>query len=80
MEEENVTVTIGEGVAVIRRKGQSRPVVANILGIEHDESGRPKTVWLDRLVHRYHESRFIGWSVFGALSSVLTVREEANLR
>lgn len=66
-----VHVTIGDGTAVFRRNGQTNPVVAGILGVEKDEKGEIKKVFLDRLVHRHYETAFIGWNVSGAVSSVL---------
>lgn len=66
-----VNVTLGEGVVVLNRSGQSRPVVATVLGVEKDDQGEVKTLWLDRLVHRTHEFAFEGWEVSGAVSSVL---------
>lgn len=68
---EQITVTIGDGVVVIRRSGVSRASVANILGMEHDSQCEIKTLWLDRLIHGPNESGFIGWRVSGAVSSVL---------
>lgn len=65
-------VTFGDGVAVIRRKGVSRPVVAGILGAESDIATRTSRVWLDRLAHGPKDLCFGGWSVSGAVSTVLT--------
>lgn len=67
----DVTVEVGEGVVVLRRKGNSRPVVANILGFDLDGEDRPIRLVLDRLVHRAHETEFVGWVVSGAYVSVL---------
>lgn len=67
-----VTVALGEGVAVLRRSGQSKRIVANVLGVERSESGEVQKVWLDRLVHRTFESEFENWSVSGAVSTVMT--------
>lgn len=71
-----VAVEIGEGVAVIRRKGTSRPTVAKMLKCEPPPSssgGNDSIVRmvLDRLVHRPHETDFNGWRVSGAYVSVL---------
>lgn len=67
----DVSVDIGDGVAVIRRKGVSRPIVASILGSEFDGEGQPTRVVLDRVVHKPHEQSFLGWHVCGAFVSVL---------
>lgn len=67
----DVIVEIGDGVAVIRRKGISRPIVANILKCEHDKNEAIKYMILDRLVHHPHETNFSGWHVTGAFVSVL---------
>lgn len=63
------TVTIGDGVVTIARSGQSKVVIANILGttIEHDND----CWYLDRLIHAPHESELGPYNVRGAISSVL---------
>lgn len=65
-----VTVTLGEGVVVMKKAGQSRPIIANILGDERDVNGNTTKVWLDRFVHRPNWE-FVGWHVSGAVSTVL---------
>ena len=67
----DVTVTLGDGVAVLHRSGQSKRIVANVLGVERADSGEIQKVWLDRLVHRTFESEFADWHVSGAVSTVL---------
>lgn len=64
---ERVTVSLGEGVAVFRRNIQSRPIVANILGVEKDAIGEISVVYLDRVVHKPKETSFEGWHVSGAI-------------
>ena len=59
----------------LRRSGQSTPVTANILGMDLDGEGKPLRLWLDRLVHHGKPSAFIGWSVSGAVASVLVRKE-----
>lgn len=71
-EKSMVSVTLGENTAVIRRAGQSHPVLAGILGVKKQRDGEIKTVWLDRLVHRIGETDFEGWRVSGAVSTILT--------
>jgi hypothetical protein len=70
--EKGVQVALGDGVAVIRREGRSRATVATILGCESGADGEVTRVYLDRLVHRPHESVFAEWAVSGAVSSILT--------
>ena len=69
--ESRVTVTVGDGVVTLRRDGQSSPITANILGMDRDSEGNPVRIWLDRIVHRSKPSSYIGWSVSGAVASVL---------
>lgn len=68
----DVHVQLGDGVATIRREGQSRLVVANILGTEANKAGVVQEVYLDRLVHRPGEEQFLGWSARGAISTILS--------
>lgn len=68
---DNAEVTLGEGVVVIRRKGVSAPVIANILGMDRDDAGEPARIYLDRLVHSPAEDTLGGWSVSGAISTIL---------
>jgi hypothetical protein len=63
-----LTVTIGEGVATIRREGSSVLLTAGILGRE-SENGRDR-VYLDRMVHRPGES-CVGWELHGSYSTIL---------
>lgn len=67
----DATVEIGEGVVVIKRKGTSRPSVANVLKAEVNEDGHVTRLVLDRLVHRPHETDFCDWHVSGAFVTVL---------
>jgi len=65
------SVSIGDGVAVVHRKGISAPIVAQILGADLDGEGKPCRYYLDRLVHRPGE-HFLGeFTVSGAVSSIL---------
>jgi hypothetical protein len=63
------TITIGEGVLTIARSGQSKVVVANILGVTTEENNR--CWYLDRLVHAPHETELGDYQVSGAISSKL---------
>lgn len=66
-----VTVEIGEGVVVVRRRGVSRPTVANILDLRAPGEDGPGRIVLDRLVHKPHETCLADWNVSGAYVSVL---------
>jgi len=68
----DATVTLGVGVVTIKRTASSSPVVANILGMDCDETGNPVKLWLDRLVHGAHESWLGEWQVSGAILSVFS--------
>lgn len=70
-EQKRVDVSLGDGVVVLKREGQSDAVIAGVLGVDRDESGEIETIWLDRLVHKVGEDTFVGWSVSGAVSTVL---------
>lgn len=65
-------VLLGDGIVTVRRKGVSKPAVANILGTELDASGRTAKIWLDRIVHRAKEDVLGEWTVSGVISTVLS--------
>ncbi|MBB4517435.1 hypothetical protein [Paraburkholderia fungorum] len=65
------TVSVGSDSVVIRRSGQSSPVIAGILGQFTDDKGDVTRVVLDRVVHRLKESEFEGWRVCGAVVTEL---------
>lgn len=67
---EKVRVSLSEGCATLRQKGQSDVIVAKVLGTNNDGGGQPETIWLDRLVHRAGVE-FDGWQATGAVSTVL---------
>lgn len=67
----DANVHIGDGVVVVKRKGSSLPVVANVLGMQPTEGGQ--RVFLDRLVHRTYERELGGFPVSGAISSIFVV-------
>lgn len=61
------TLTMGEGLIVIRKQGRL-PVTATILGEEHDRPEKGlKTIWLDRVVHAMGEDSIGGCPVAGAM-------------
>lgn len=65
------SVHLGEGIVVVRRKGSSSPGIANVLGAVSDESGT--SLYLDRLIHKPYENELGGYTVRGAISSILIV-------
>jgi hypothetical protein len=67
-----MTVTLGDGSAVIRRNDSSAAVVvADVLGREIH--GDRETVYLDRLVHDDRQN-WGDWIASGAVSTILTRR------
>ena len=71
------TISFGENCVVLTRAGQSRKVIANVLGVQVlPQSGGLKRVWLDRLIHRRDEREAKegerSWTLEGAISTVLT--------
>jgi hypothetical protein len=71
METTEANVHLGEGIVVVRRKGSSSPAIANVLGSVQTETGTQ--LYLDRLIHKPHESELGGYSVRGAISSIVVV-------
>lgn len=69
MKTTEATVHVGDGVVVVRREGSSGSAVANILGSE-DKSGI-RFIYLDRLVHMPFENELGGYSVSGAISTII---------
>ncbi|WP_029050166.1 hypothetical protein [Cupriavidus sp. amp6] len=63
------TVTLGEGVATIKRRGTRGTIVANVLGTVEAEG--VQVICLDRLVHGIFESEMGGWQVSGAVTTLL---------
>lgn len=71
MKLDNATVELSDLHVVIRRQGVSRPIVANVLGVDRDDAGEPRCIYLDRLVHAPEEDTLGGWNVSGAISTVM---------
>jgi len=69
--EDMATVTIGDGVATISRRGRTEAIVARILGTERDPQSGTETVWLDRLVHYLKETQMQEWTCSGAITTIL---------
>ena len=67
---ENIDVTLGDGIATLRRGRSSQVTVARILAIEYE--GDQERIHLDRLVHPPEASGFRDWSVSGAFATVLS--------
>ncbi|RQN37238.1 hypothetical protein SAMN05216550_12386 [Paraburkholderia tropica] len=65
-----VTVLVGDGVVTVKREGSSAATVAAILGRVEREG--TEVLCLDRLVHESHENTFSGWSVSGAVTTLLS--------
>jgi hypothetical protein len=65
-----VSVTLGEGVVVVRRDGSQAAVVAGVLGTDQDANGEVKVAWLDRVIHRPSDE-FDGWKATGAVVTEL---------
>lgn len=68
--ERRVTVAIGDGVVTIKRDGSSTATVAGVLG--KVTKGGAEVVCLDRLVHQPYETEFVGWTVSGAVTTLLS--------
>ena len=66
----DVTIEIGDGVVVIRRKGVSRPTVAILLEHKNLPNGSQRLI-LDRVVHKPGETILDGWGVEGAFVTVM---------
>jgi len=58
------------------RKGRSSVILAMALGFEYDAQDQVNKIYLDRKVHADNEFQFIGWSVSGAISTILTRSDE----
>jgi hypothetical protein len=68
-----VTVDLSpdEGLATVRI-GNGAPSVCKALGVDRDAHGKPKTIYLDRFIHRSVRSRgFEGWQPAGAITTIL---------
>ena len=63
------SISIGDGVATIKRRGTRGTTVAHILGTVEAEG--LEVICLDRLVHGIFEDEMDGWHVSGAVTSVL---------
>jgi hypothetical protein len=77
----DASVGLGDGVVVVKRKGITRPVVANVLSLERSSGNNVERtrVVLDRLVHKPHETDLGEWSVSGAYVSVLELERAVSL-
>lgn len=77
------SLSIGDEFVVMTRKGQSRKIVARILGNEKNPETGATMMWLDRRIHRSNETMTDGvrnWSASGAISTILaqTVQQEPS--
>ena len=64
-------ISIGEHDVVVRTRGRHSYETARILGREHDQATGVERIWLDRVVAPYGADLNDGWSVEGAVSSIL---------
>jgi hypothetical protein len=60
---------VGDETVSVRRQGSSTWAVCRILGIEQD--GQATRIYLDRLIHSAWEDSLCGWSVSGAVTTIL---------
>jgi hypothetical protein len=74
----DATVTLGDGVAVIRETNSSRPRVVGVLGVDRDDAGEPVRVYLDQLIHDPKHDSIGTWRVWGAVSSILETMPPAT--
>jgi len=69
------SLSVGDEFVVMTRNGQTRKVVARILGRERNPATGIDMVWLDRRIHRRYETTMlegaVKWSAGGAISTVL---------
>lgn len=77
METKDANVHVGHDVVVVRRKGSSATIVANVLGRTDVDGGQ--ALYLDRLIHKSWETELGGYGVKGAISSILTVTTQPVL-
>lgn len=65
-------------VATIWRSNSSTPIVADILGVDTDSSGKPNRLYLRSKIHgaRDAECSYQGWEPSGAVSTILTRIDE----
>ena len=71
METTDASVHVSDGVVVVRRKGSSSPAIANILGSVLTEGAT--LLYLDRLVHKSYENELGGYTVKGAISTIVVM-------
>lgn len=69
MNDETITVTVGDGLVTVKRKGTRAVAVAYVLGSVLRDGF--EVICLDRLVHQFHESGLGAWRVGGAVTTML---------
>lgn len=67
---EEATLAFGDGMVTLHRKGSSQAVVANILGVL-DGGTKEQSFYLDRLIHKSHETELASYAVHGAKTTIL---------
>lgn len=66
-------ITVSEATVVIRERGSTHVTVANILGRETRDG--VEHIWLDRLIHDASTADPEGWTLCGAISTVMIESE-----
>jgi hypothetical protein len=69
--ERPLTIHVGATAARIKRYGESEIRVAEILGSDRNERGGVTAIYLDRLVHSRSDIAPEGWSLSGAITTIL---------
>lgn len=70
-----VEVVFGDDpyIVTVHISHRSAPIVAGLLGVDRDESGLISKVFLRQLIHSETDERqYEGWSMSGAISTILT--------
>jgi len=76
----DITVTIGadSSVATIRKSNCSTPIVADLLAVELDNSGRAQRLYLRSKIHTKNVN-YEGWEPSGAISTILMRIEKGRV-
>lgn len=71
----NISVQLGTetDIATVCMSTRSSPIVADVLGIDRDDTGEPVRIYLRSLIHQPgHGARYRGWQPSGVISTILT--------
>jgi hypothetical protein len=66
-----LTILIGPATVRVKRNGSSTLTLATILGVDRDCMGHVSKIYLDRLVHTRADIAPEGWSLLGAITTIL---------